>query len=242
VIGASQFGAFPAIAPGSWIEIYGANLASSVANWPSTLPNGMSPTTLNGTTVTIGGLSAFIDYVSPTQVNVQVPSGVGTGPQQMIVATGAGQSAAYTITVNGTEAGLLAPATFKVGTTQYVAALHVDGTYVMPVGAVSGITSSPAVPGETITMYGVGFGPVNQTPAIPAGQTTTGLNSLTTAFSMLFGSAQASLQYSGLEPGYIGLYQFNVVVPPSLAASNAVPVTFILGNANSAQTFYTAVQ
>lgn len=248
VISASAFGALPAIAPGSWIEIYGSNLASSVANWPapSQFTNGIAPTSLNGTTVSIGGLSAFIDYVSPTQVNVQVPSGIGTGPQQLVVATAAGQSTAYTVTVNGTEAGLLAPTSFNVGGTRYVAALHATGaaagTYVMPAGAVSGITSSPAVPGETITMYGVGFGPVNQVPAIPAGEVSSGLSSLTTAFSMFFGPAQANVSYFGLAPGYVGLYQFNVVVPTSIAASNPVPVTFILGNTSSTQTLYTAVQ
>jgi uncharacterized protein (TIGR03437 family) len=187
-------------------------------------------------------LSAFIDYVSPTQVNVQAPSGIGTGPQQLVVATSAGQSAAYTVTVNGTEAGLLAPTSFNVGGTQYVAALHQNGTYVMPAGAVSGIASSLAIPGETITMYGVGFGPVNQTPSIPAGEVSTGLSQLTTAFSLFFGPAQANVSYFGLAPGYVGLYQFNVVVPPSIAASNAVPVTFILGNTSSTQTLYTAVQ
>jgi uncharacterized protein (TIGR03437 family) len=242
VIGASSFGAFSAIAPGSWVEIYGSNLASGIANWPSVFTNGIAPTSLNGTTVTIGGLSAFIDYVSPTQVNVQAPSGIGTGPQQLVVATSAGQSAAYTVTVNGTEAGLLAPTSFNVGGTQYVAALHQNGTYVMPAGAVSGIASSLAIPGETITMYGVGFGPVNQTPSIPAGEVSTGLSQLTTAFSLFFGPAQANVSYFGLAPGYVGLYQFNVVVPPSIAASNAVPVTFILGNTSSTQTLYTAVQ
>jgi uncharacterized protein (TIGR03437 family) len=242
VISAGQFGAFPAIAPGSWIEIYGSNLATSVANWPSPLPNGIAPTTLNGTTVSIGGLSAFIDYVSPNQVNVQVPAGLGTGSQQLFVATAAGQSTAYTVTVNGTEAGLLAPNSFSVGGIQYVAALHSNGTYVMPTGAVSGITSSPAAPGETITMYGVGFGPVNQAPPIPAGEISTGLSSLTTAFSIFFGPTQASVPYFGLAPGYVGLYQFNVVVPLASAASNTVPVTFVLGNTSSTQTLYTAVQ
>jgi len=240
IVSASQFGAFSAIAPGSWIEIYGANLASSVANWPSPLPNGIAPTTLNGTTVTIGGLSAFIDYVSPGQVNVEVPSGLGTGQQQLIVATAAGQSTASTVTVNATEAGLLAPASFKVGGTQYVAALHADGTYVMPAGAVSGLTSSPANPGETITMYGVGFGPVNS--GAVAGQVSTGLNSLTTPLSLFFGPTQVNLSYDGLAPTLVGLYQFNVVVPSNIAAGNAVPVTFILGSTNSTQTLYTAVQ
>jgi len=242
VISASSFGAFSAIAPGSWIEIYGSNLANTTTNWNNFFTGANAPTALGNTTVTIGGLSAFIDYVSPGQVNAQVPSGVGSGAQQLVVATGAGQTAAYPITVNATEPGLLAPPSFNVGGTQYVTALFPDGvTYVLPAGAISGLTSRPAHVGDTILMYGVGFGPVN--PSTPAGQIVpqTPSNSLTTPLAVFFGPAQATLSYFGLAPGYVGLYQFNVVVP-NVAASNAVPLTFVLGNSNSTQTLYTAVQ
>jgi uncharacterized protein (TIGR03437 family) len=242
VVSASQFGAFSAIAPGSWIEIYGSNLANTTANWDNSFTGVNAPTALGNTTVTIGGLSAFIDYVSPGQVNAQVPSGVGSGPQQLVVATGAGQSAAYPVTVNGTEPGLWAPAMFQVGGNQYVGAQLPDGTWVLPTGAVSGYTSRPAKVGEIITMYGVGFGPVSG--AIPiAGQIVpqTASNSLTTPLTLFFGPAQATLQYFGLAPGYVGLYQFNVVVP-NVASGNAVPLTFVLGSSNNLQTLYTAVQ
>jgi len=240
VISASSFGAFPAIAPGSWIEIYGANLAAGTANW--TLPNGIAPTALDGTTVTIGGSNAVIDYVSPGQVNVQVPPGVGGGPQQLVLATAAGQSVAYTITVNGTEAGLWAPPNFQIGGKQYVGALLSDGSWALPTGAVPGIVSRPANPGETIVMYGVGFGSVTPSNASLAGQTVTALNSLTTPLAIFFGPAQAgSVPYYGLVEGFIGLYQFNVVVP-NVAANNAEPLTFVLGSTNSLQTLYIAVQ
>ncbi len=244
VISAGSFGALTAIAPGAWIEIYGSNLAGSTANWPTPLPNGLAPTSLAGTTVSIGGLAAFIDYVSPGQVNVQVPSGVGSGSQQIVVATAAGQSASYAVTVNGTEPGLWAPPNLLIGGKQYVGAVLpaiTDGviTYILPTGAVSGLTSRPAHVGETIIMYGIGFGSV--TPASPAGQTATALNSLTTPLAVFFGPAQATLSYAGLAPGYIGLYQFNVVVP-NVAASSAVPVTFVLGSSDNLQTLYTAVQ
>jgi uncharacterized protein (TIGR03437 family) len=234
-VSASAFGAFSAIAPGSWIEIYGSNLAASTANW--TLTNGQAPTSVGGTTVTIGGLSAYIDYVSPGQVNAQVPSGLSNGSQPVVVASNAGQSTAYTVTVNATEPGLYAP--YTIGGKQYLGALFSDGaTYALPTGAVSGIASRPANPGETITLYGVGFGPV--TPSTPAGQTASGLTSITTPFSIYFGQAQAQVTYSGLAPGLVGLYQFNVVVP-NISANSAVPVTFVLGSSNNLQTLYTAV-
>jgi len=243
VIGASQFGAFPAIAPGSWIEIYGSNLANTTGNWNNFFTGVNAPTALGGTTVTIGGLNAFIDYVSPGQVNAQVPSGVGNGPQLLVVATAAGQSAAYSITVNPTEAGLWAPAAFQANGKQYVGAQLSDGSWALPI-SVSGYTSRQANVGETMTMYGGGFGPVIN-PTIPAGQIVQQLNQLMEPILVYFGPIQAQVQaqvtYSGLAPTLIGVYQLNVVVP-NIAASTAVPVTFVLGGINSAQTLYTAVQ
>lgn len=239
VITAGQFGAFPTLAPGTWIEIYGSNLANTTTDWSNSFQGINAPTAVGGTTVTVGGLNAYIDYVSPTQVNVQVPSGLNTGSQQIVLSTAAGQSSNSSVNVVNTEPGLYAPSMFSVGGNQYVGAQHRDGTWVMPAGAVAGFISSPAKVGETITLYGVGFGPVS--PTQQAGQIVQNLNSLTTPLSMFFGPAQAALTYQGLVPAYIGLYQFNVTVP-NVASGNLVPLTFILGSTNSSQTLYTAIQ
>jgi uncharacterized protein (TIGR03437 family) len=131
---------------------------------------------LSETISAIEGQSAFVSYVSPTQVNVKIPSGVSAGAQSITVTTAAGTSASYTTDVNSTEPGL-------------AAALFADGTtYVLPSHAASGVTLRPANPGETIILYGVGFG--NVTPAVNA----------------------------GLALDEVGLYQFNVAVPSGLQA------------------------
>ena len=90
-------------------------------------------------------------------------------------------------------------------------------------GAVAGVNSRRAVPGDTITIYGVGFGAV--APIIAAGQVVQQANTLTGSFQIKFGSTVASTTYDGLAPNVVGLYQFNVVVP-SIPSSDAVPVTF----------------
>jgi uncharacterized protein (TIGR03437 family) len=243
VISASSFGAFSAIAPGSWIEIYGSNLASTTGSWSNASFTGVNaPTSLDGTTVTVGGSSAFIDYVSPGQVNAQVPSGVGSGSQQLVVTTSTGQKTTYTVTVNPTEPGLWAPAAFQLSGKQYVGAQLSDGSWALP-SAVSGYTSRVANVGETMTMYGVGFGPVVN-PTIPAGQIVQQQNQLAESFQIYFGPVgqnPAQMTYSGLAPGLVGVYQFNVVVP-NIPQNIAVPLTFVLGGTNSAQTLYTAVQ
>jgi uncharacterized protein (TIGR03437 family) len=244
VVSASAFGGFANVAPGSWVEIYGTNLAPDTREWAGTDFSGNNaPTTLDGVQVMIGGQNAFIDYISssPGQVNAQLPSNIATGGMlQLTLSNGGVISNPVNIFVNPTEPGLLAPASFNIGGKQYAVALLSDGaTYVLPTGAIAGINSRPAHPGETITLYGVGFGPVSG--GFSAGEIVTGDNQLTTSFQMTFGGSMAQLTYDGLAPTFVGLYQFDVVVP-AIADSDAVPLTFNLGGTPGTQALYTAVQ
>jgi uncharacterized protein (TIGR03437 family) len=243
VVSAGQFGALPAVAPGSWIEIYGANMATNVRSWTGAdFTNGglTAPTALDGNAVTIGGQPAYVDYISGTQINAQVPSNVGTGSQPLVVTNAVGGKATSTVTVNAVEPGVFAPSSFVIGGKQYAGAVANDGvTFILPPGAVSGITSQRANPGDRITFYGVGFGPV--TPAISAGQVVQGQNSLP-SFQMQIGGAPATVQYAGLAPGAIGLYQINVYVPSSATPNDLTPVTFTVNGTNSTQTLYIAIQ
>lgn len=239
VIGASAYGGFKSVAPGSWIEIYGTNLSTTTQGWTAGDFHGVNaPQSLNNVSVTIGGQTAFVSYVSPTQVNAQVPSNVGLGAQQVFISNVTNSSPPVGINVVNTMPGLLAPSQLNIGGKQYVAAFFNDGTYVLPTGAVPGLTSRPAKPGDTIVMYGVGFGSV--APVIKAGQIVQVQNKLQTPVQMLFGQAGATLTYQGLAPGLVGLYQFNVVVP-NVAANTAQPFSFSLGGVAGTQTLYTAI-
>ena len=240
VISAGDFGGFPAVAPGTWVEIYGSELASTTRPWTAADFIGNSaPIALDGVQVTIGGQPAFIDYISPGQVNAQLPSNLGPGSLQLTVTSGNVTSAPVNVTVNATEAGLLAPPSFNIGGNQYVVAQFADGTYVLPAGLIAGVNSRPAQPGEEIVIYGIGFGSV--VPDIPAGQIATGTSQLTASLQVLFGQTPAQqVAYAGLTPDSVGLYQFNVVVP-AVPDNNLVPLTFNLGGVPGTQTLYTAV-
>jgi uncharacterized protein (TIGR03437 family) len=242
VVSASAFGTLPGIAPGSWIEIYGTNLALDARGLSASDLNGVNvPTSLAGTKVTIAGQPAYFAYISAGQVNVQVPSNVTAGTQSLVVTTPYGSTSAYNVTVNATQPGLLAPASFIVGGKQYLAALFSDGTtFVAPPGAIAGVTSRPAKRGEIITIYGVGFGMV--TPNIPAGQLVQQSNTVASPVTFSFAGTAAMSNYSGLAPQQVGLYQFNVVVP-NVADSDLVPLTFTFGGATvTTQTLYTAIR
>ena len=239
VVSAQAFGGFTSVAPGSWIEIYGTNLAIDARAWNgSDFQGSAAPKSLDGTSVTIGGQPAFVDFISGGQVNAQVPSGVGTGQQSLVVKTAYGTSASFTVNVNAVQPGLLAPASFTIGGTPYVAALFSDGTtYVLPTGAIPGVTSRPAKAGEVITLYGIGFGPAaNANP----GQIAPANATLITAPQFSVGSTPATLTYAGLSPGAVGLYQFNLVVPNVPAGKNAL--TYTLNGQAGSQTLYLITQ
>jgi uncharacterized protein (TIGR03437 family) len=233
--GASGYGNVGPAAPGSWIEIHGTSLASDSRQWGPADFNGLNaPVSLDGVTVTIGGLPAFVYEISPTKVDALVPFGVPLGPQPVTVGNGNATSAPYTITVDETVPGLWSPPTFNVGGKQYVAALFPDfTTFVLPEGAVPGISSHPAAPGDTVILIGIGFGPV--TPNIPAGEIATEVTQLDQPVQFFFGQMAATPAYAGLAPDETGMYQFNLPIPVG-AGSGAVPFSFALGGTRIAET------
>ncbi|HVX67915.1 MAG TPA: hypothetical protein VHA11_14985, partial [Bryobacteraceae bacterium] len=241
VITASVFGAFTAATEGSWIEIYGRDLAATSRGWTGSDFNGVTaPTVLDGTTVTIGGRDAFVAYVSPKQVNVLVPENIGTGSQQLIVNTPYGSSTPYALKINARQPGLFAPVQLNLGGKQYVGATFSDGAWALPAARAGDFPKSrPAKPGDVLVMYGTGFGPV--TPNVAVGDIPQKNTSLTSTLEVFIGGTRAEVQYQGLTPGSAGVYQFNVVVPQLASGGDAVPLTFTLDGTSGTQTLYTAV-
>lgn len=239
VISAAAFGQSTAIAPGTWIEIYGTNLASTTREWSGSDFNGINaPASLDGVSVRIANQPAYVRYVSPGQLNVQVPSNVPAGQQSIVVTTQAGSSAPFTVTVNAQQPGLLATSAFLIGGRQNAVALFPDGAYVLPPNAIPGVGSRRARAGDVITFYGIGFGAV--TPAVPAGQVAQGSTALALPLQISIAGARAATTYAGLAPGAIGLYQFNVTIPP-VAASDAAALTYSLAGVASPQQLVLAI-
>ena len=150
------YGGSASIAPGSWIEIHGSNLAVDSRPWNNSDFNGnTAPTVLDGTKVNLGAQSLYVEFIGQSQINALVPSTMGSGPQLLTVTTPSGKSAPFPITVNTVQPGLLAPSSFNVNATQYVVALFQDGiTYVLPPNAIAGVTSRPAKAGDNMPRVG----------------------------------------------------------------------------------------
>ena len=228
VVSASAFKSATAAAPGSWIEIFGSNLSTTTREWAGADFSGSNaPTSIDGISVTVGGRPAFISFVSPTQVNAQVPDGVSIGSGvPVVVKNAAGDSDPVNITTADLAPAILAPPSFVVAGRQHAVATFAGTstvTYVGAAGAIPGVTMRPARAGDVITLYGVGFGPV--TPASVPGTIASGSSEVRGNVTVMIGTTPAVLQYKGLAPGFVGLYQFNVTVPSVAAGDQALVVS-----------------
>ncbi|MGA3188278.1 MAG: IPT/TIG domain-containing protein [Bryobacteraceae bacterium] len=204
----------PAIASATWVAIFGSNLSTSTYTWQaSDFVNGALPTSLQGVSVTIDGVPAYVEYISPTQINVLAPDDATIG--QVTVQVTAAKQASNSLSVAKSE---FSPAFFTIESGKYVAALHLNYSLISP--------TSPAQPGETIVIYGTGFGATN--PATPTGQLVTTPAVLANTPQLTIGGVTASVSYAGVVSP--GLYQFNVTVPASLPNGDAAIVASVGGS------------
>jgi uncharacterized protein (TIGR03437 family) len=209
-------------ASATWISIFGTGLSARTATWGSgNFANAMLPTSLDGVSVTINKVPAYVEYISPGQINVLAPDDSTTGAVQVEVTT-AGQ-ASNTFTAQKQQ---FSPAFFTFDNGKYVAAEHANYTLLGAPTAVAGAT--PAQPGETILMYGTGFGPT--TPSTPTGQLVTTAEPLANSVTITIGGVRANVEFAGLVES--GLYQFNVTVPSTLPSGDA-PVVAAIGGVQS---------
>ena len=217
ITGVSVSGGGADIAQNAWVSIYGVNLAPANVGagltWSSapSFAFGEMPTQLQGVSVTVNGKPAYIYFISPAQVNVLTPLDSTTGPVTVEVNNGITTSAAFTANLQAAAPGLL-----RFGDGIHIAAEHADYILLGPASmSVPDYTFTPATRGETILLFGDGFGlPVT---TLMAGSDVQ-LGALPTWPQVTIGGTAADVQWAGLiSPG---LYQINVVVPPNAASGD----------------------
>jgi len=212
------------IAANTFISIYGANLSPVSRSWAATDFSGTAlPKALSGVSVTVNGKPAYVYYVSPKQVDVLTPVDTTTGPVNVVVTSNGLVSGTASVTMNA-----FSPAFFLLKDGKSIAALHANGGLI---GATTLYTnlSTPAQPGETIALFGTGFGTTN--PAIADGQIVTTPANVVTMPTITIGGVTAQVTYGALVGA--GVYQFNVVVPASLPNADTA-VSAQVGTATSA--------
>jgi len=196
--------------PGSLFSIYGTNLATGTAQPTSTT----YPTTLGGASVTVNGESAPLSYASPTQINAEMPLDITGGVATVVVKVGTAVSNAVAATVPATAV----PGVFVAGANRAIAQNYP-----------SYITNSPSAPapaGTVIIVYFTGGGPVQGGSVLQTGHAAPNQAfQVTEAVSATINGVAATVDYAGLTPGFIGLYQANIVVPKVAAGDQKLIIT-----------------
>ncbi|HWR52178.1 MAG TPA: serine hydrolase [Bryobacteraceae bacterium] len=217
----------PAVAPGSWFSVMGENLAADARLWRnSEIVASRLPESLDGVRVLVGGKPAFVQYVSPHQINAQAPDSAVEGPVDVQVVRGGFTSNAFQV-----EQRLAAPALFQYMPSPYVAARHADfrllgPSDLWPECAGQECPPSPAASGEIVLLYGTGFG--RTAPETPSGRITAACEQapcrvtqpVRVRFGTIWVDAEAALSSAGL-------YQVNVAVPHGIDGD--VPLVVAVG-------------
>jgi uncharacterized protein (TIGR03437 family) len=183
----------PAVSPGSVVSIFGTELANSTASFTATSSTPL-PFTSGGVTVTVNGLNAPLFYISPNQINVQIPYRAGAGP------------AVLTVDNNGQVAG------FQFPISPSAPAIYLDANG-SPVG------SATVVQGGTIAIFVNGAGDIS--PATKSGYPSSSSSAASSPkpllpLSVTVGGQPAFLTFVGIPAGLIGTMQVNFTVPPSV--------------------------
>jgi uncharacterized protein (TIGR03437 family) len=222
---------------GSWVAISGTNLSSTTRSWgASDFVNGAFPTSLDGVSVKINGNAAYVQYVSPTQINVQAPTDNSLGPVSVQVTNNLGTSNLASVNLQTAS-----PAFFE-WTGKYAAATRPDYGYVGPTGLFgNSVTTIPAKPGETVILWGTGFGPTN--PSVPAGQNSPSdtLATPVNPISISIGNIGATVLGAALSPGIAGVYQIAIQVPLN-APDGDLPIVAVVAGLASPSNIYLTVQ
>ena len=196
-------------APGAILSIYGTNLAPYTSDLSGFNQATVLTTSMNGLTATIGGAKAPIYFISPGQINVQVPFEVGAGTQPIVVTSAGGSSTATNVTV-----AAVAPSIFIVDQTNSLGAVVKNSDFSL-------VTAGNSVKaGDVIVIFSTGLG--QTTPAAQTGTLlvppSSGFNNTGTV-TVTIGGQSAPVVYSIGSPGFAGLYQTAVTVPSGVTGT-----------------------
>jgi uncharacterized protein (TIGR03118 family) len=212
------------IAPGGFVDIAGLNLSPTTRTWATAdFVNGALPTSLTGVSATVDGKPAYIYYISPNQIDLIAPADATQGSVQVVVTNNGLAGPAVTA-----KLATYSPA-FFITKSNYIAALHANGTIVGPTTLYPN-NSTPAAPGETISLYCTGLG---ATSTVETGLVVTAPVNTAVLPTVTVGGIAATVTSSTLSSA--GLYQVNITVPTTVAAGDQ-PVVLTIGGVQSQAT------
>ncbi|MEZ5402263.1 MAG: hypothetical protein R2729_21495 [Bryobacteraceae bacterium] len=209
VNGASFRGEQP-LSPGALASAFGAFgtvTTTSFENFPL-------PTSLAGVSVRIGDVDAPLVAVSTTQVNFQIPTTLAPGRYPIRVANGS-------TTVEGAVLVMhTSPGIFVLDS-----ARPAQGAILNQDNSING-ANAPAARGSVVTIYGTGPGTLDNPIASGAVAGSSPLSRTRSTPKVMIGGVEATVQFSGMAPGFAGLWQVNATVPdrPHIAGRTSVQI------------------
>jgi minor extracellular serine protease Vpr len=221
IVNAASYAAGAPVALGSIAAVFGSYLTAA----PSLDQRLPLPTSLGGISLWFGdGTPAPMFFASSGQVNVQVPWELAGLLQTSVTVMRDGASG-IPQTVNLTT---YAPGIFTMNAQGSGQGAILDSSYRLLDSA------NGASRGNTVALiFCTGLGPVYNQPRTGEPAPANPLAETTTTPVVTIGGVPAAVSFSGLAPGYVGLYQVNALVPEGSAVGNAVPVTISIGGATS---------
>ena len=220
IVNGASFAASVPVAPGSIVSIFGDALAEFLGGASSApLPIALKHVSVSFDFPETGlSVAAPLFYASPQQLNIQVPWEFA-GHNFAIVKVRINDTVSNTFTLNLRD---VAPGVFEFNYQGQLLAVatHANGSVITP--------ASPARKGETIVVYGTGFGPLQMAQATGHPAPDVGEVRLNTIPVSTIGS----VVFAGLAPGFVGLNQLNVSISPS-APSGAHELRFSTGGLTS---------
>jgi uncharacterized protein (TIGR03437 family) len=210
IVSNADFASAPAV--GLLVSIFGSGLADgSLGDTGVPLPP-----QLGSTSVVLSGVELPLLYVSNTQVNVAIPFNIQTNTsQQLVVLRGNAVSVPVSLAVFASEPSILSASGSGSG----------QGLIFNAVTGTRADTNAPAGAGDYLVMYALGLGAVTPNLAIADGTPSSPYEYAVGPVTVTIGGVPATVLFAGLTPGYVGLYQVNVMMPTGVTPGSQVPVT-----------------
>lgn len=225
-VNAASFDRFKPLAPGMIFSVFGNNLGEA----PASAMEIPLPRQMGSLKVTIGGIDAPLFYSDSGQVNAQVPFELAPGAASLVASSRGSAGAPGTVTIVAAQPGIFTMS--QTGTGQ--------GVVVDAAGRIVD-ANNPVRPGEAVVIYATGLGMTE--PRVGSGEAAprAPLARVVAPVTASIGGREAGVDFAGLTPDLVGLYQVNARVPEGVAAGAAVPVV-ITQNGVASNTVTIAVQ
>jgi uncharacterized protein (TIGR03437 family) len=191
------------MAPGTVTEMYGAGMAAGtvISKLPLT-------SNIKGTSVLFGNRQPALFFVSPGQLDIQTPPELTPGRQYNVIVNANGAlTLPDVVTLNAVQPDV---GSFMDGSVSRALVQHANGKLVK--------TTNPAKPSEVLVLYVLGMGATS--PVVGSGQQTPGASKVTNEATITVNGEKVKIDYAGLTPFAIGLYQINFHVPKDAKSGN----------------------